>query len=183
MNSSAFYQSTYFRLIFIFLLIVFTIVFHGFAFFGHFGYDDIYYAQLANNLMHGNFNPGNDHYAYRWGILYPVTFFYWLFGIHDFASSIPALLDSFGTLYLMLRILRTDTTLTFVLTVTVYFFYSWVFFYADKLMPDTLVAFAFTGIIFIFYEFYFGCLFNKPIRAAVFFNLFLFYAFILHIPL
>lgn len=178
MNFPSLDQQGYLRPLIIILILGGIFFMHCIGFFGHFGYDDIYYARIAHAITNGNFNPGNDLYAFRWGIVYPITLFYLIFGVNDFSSSLPAFIATGLTLFLIHRISRTETLLVFILTVTVFIFHSWTFFYSDKLMPDSLIAFAFTGMIWVLFELNFGQFSKKYIPAAFSFVLFFLFAFI-----
>ena len=75
-------------------LIAIVLYNHFFAFFGHNGSDDLYYAALAKQLNDGTLHLTNDHYAFRWGILLPVAICYRLFGINDFSTALPAFIST-----------------------------------------------------------------------------------------
>ena len=72
----------------IYIIIVF--LYHLFGYIGHFGFDDLHYAELAVDLLHGSVNF-EDHYAYRFPVILFTFLSYLIFGISDFASSLPAL--------------------------------------------------------------------------------------------
>lgn len=114
-------------------------------FYGHFGYDDLYYAELATRLLHGQVDFG-DHYVYRIVPILATALSYALFGVNDAASSLPAGLATLGILLLLLAYYRSRPAWQYGLAVAMYFGMRWNFFYADKLMPDVFVAlFAFAG--------------------------------------
>jgi len=95
------------------LLLFFGIaLFHHFwAYFGHFGIDDIHYARLGKRFADGTFSINDDHYTYRWGIIFSVGIAYKLFGISDHSSALPALASLLLIQILILRILRDKSLL------------------------------------------------------------------------
>lgn len=121
--------------------ILFTIAHHGYAFFGHYGFDDLHYARLANALLHGAVDY-TDHYSYRFAILIPTALAYALFGVNDFASALPPLFCSFLILYLVFAALRQYSSYTLALGLGLTACSNWFLYYSDKLMPDIYVALA-----------------------------------------
>ncbi|MCK4989494.1 MAG: hypothetical protein KAS29_03375, partial [Bacteroidales bacterium] len=89
------------------LLIISCIVvlYHLFGYTGHFGYDDLHYAELASDLLKGSVNF-EDHYAYRFPVVLATALSYLIFGISDFSSSLPALFITFSILLIVFSILR-----------------------------------------------------------------------------
>ncbi|WP_116124627.1 ArnT family glycosyltransferase [Lewinella sp. IMCC34183] len=112
---------------------------HYWAFYGHFGFDDLYYAELAQRLLHGSWDP-TDHYSYR---IVPLTCWatsYAIFGIGDHASALPAFLATVALLSVLLYALRDRPTWQYALAVAFFFGMRWNLFYSDKLMPDVFVG-------------------------------------------
>lgn len=128
--------------------ILFLIAHHLYAFFGHYGYDDLHYAQLAKNLLQGEFNHG-DHYSYRFAILLPTALAYAVFGVSDGASALPPLCCSALILWLVFRALRQESPLVLALGLALTACSDWLLFYSDKLMPDIYVAFALILAVFV----------------------------------
>ncbi|MCB9261965.1 MAG: glycosyltransferase family 39 protein [Flavobacteriales bacterium] len=130
------------------LFILFGITYHIAGYIGHFGYDDMQYAQMAFDLLHGKLNL-NDHYAHRIAVVAPLALSYKLFGINDTASALPAIfayLISLVFVYNMLKNNRLQLILGLCLTALC----NWFLFYSDKIMPDIFVAmFAFGAIVFL----------------------------------
>ncbi len=114
---------------------------HFVGFFGHYGYDDMLYAQLANDLAHARLDLHGEHFAYRWGLIAPLALLYRCFGISDHVSAIPALLYTFGSFFLMLDLLRKDSLEAKCWATLLFFTSSWTLFYSDKLMTDVPMAF------------------------------------------
>ena len=148
--------------VFVACLLLLVVHFVG-CYFGHYGFDDLHYAELAHEWLSGHFDPA-DHYSYRWTLLGLTSLSYALFGIHDWSSALPALLVTAGILYLLYR-LRTRlgewvAALAMVLTVTS----PWLLFYADKLMPDIYVA---AGVALAWYALFRGRTSRAPLRYGL----------------
>lgn len=148
------------------IFILFTIAHHGYAFFGHYGFDDLHYARLANALLHGDVDY-TDHYSYRFAILIPTALAYALFGVNDFASALPPLFCTFLILYLVFAALRQYSNYTLVLGLGLTACSNWLLFYSDKLMPDIYVALAVMLAVFIVDRYKYSSDYSKPQRYAL----------------
>lgn len=125
-------------LVFFGSILLLVVHFAGF-YFGHYGFDDLHYAELAHGWLSGTYDA-TDHYSYRWTLLALTSLSYSLFGIHDWSSALPALVVTVALLYTLYR-LRSALgewviAIALVLCVTA----PWLLFYADKLMPDIYLA-------------------------------------------
>ena len=132
------YQRTgtyFFLLVFISILVLY----HLFAYTGHFGYDDLHYAELAVNLLQGDLDVG-DHYAYRFPVILLTAIFYLIFGITDLASSLPALIITITILVIVFNILKEHGPKVLIIGLSLCTLSNWFLFYSDKLMPDIYVA-------------------------------------------
>lgn len=136
----------YSYLILLFSFIV-TILYHHFAYIGHYGYDDMTYASLANNLNH-HVTDFNDHYSYRWPTIFLTAFFYKIFGVCDMASSLPAILVTFLILTIVFQILKNENLLVLSIGLAFTLLNQWSIFNSDKLMPDIYV------VLFVSFSFY-----------------------------
>jgi hypothetical protein len=124
------------------ILLVFAIIvvlFHVFGYTGHFGFDDLHYAELASDLIHGKVHF-EDHYAYRLPVVLFTALFYMIFGVSDLASSLPAILATLSILLIVFYIQRDESILVIVISLSLITFSNWFLFYSDKLMPDIYVA-------------------------------------------
>ncbi|RLD65077.1 MAG: hypothetical protein DRI98_15030, partial [Bacteroidetes bacterium] len=124
------------------LLLIYIIIvglYHFFGYTGHFGFDDLHYAELASGLLNGSLNY-EDHYAYRIPVIFLSSLFYGIFGISDFSSSMPALLITFTILIIVFSILRYQGPAVTIIGLSLCTFSNWFIFYSDKLMPDIYVA-------------------------------------------
>jgi 4-amino-4-deoxy-L-arabinose transferase-like glycosyltransferase len=148
------------------------LVHHLFFFYGHFGYDDLYYARLAAKLLEAGLTA-DDLYAYRIIPLLTTAISYRLLGIGDFSSALPALLCSFGILLLLYRVFRDHPLWQFILAYLGYFGLRWAVFFSDKLMPDIYVSlFVFAGwLAYVAYRFRGGRSEHRGLLAALAFFL------------
>ena len=125
----------------IFIAFVLVLLFrHIFGYLGHYGYDDMEYAQVAARLANGSFDAGN-HFSFRLTLVGLTAFSYKLFGINDWASAFPALLFTIGTLTLIFRILKDESWPILTIGLALFSLNNWTSFYSDKLMPDVAVTF------------------------------------------
>ena len=132
------------------------VAYHFVGYFGHYGYDDIWYGRLGKRMADGLFTLNSDHYTYRWGLIVPLALSYKLFGVNDHASALPALFITIGILLLLWRLTRYQKLPVVLLTLSMFLLYSWSIFYSDKLMPDVLVAFGFTASLWALFEYRFS---------------------------
>jgi len=121
------------------IFIIIVVLYHIFGYTGHFGYDDLHYARLASDLLHGRVDF-EDHYAYRLPVILFTSFFYLVFGISDLASSLPAILITMAILVIVFFILRDRGPITIIAGLSLVTMSHWFLFYSDKLMPDIYVA-------------------------------------------
>lgn len=120
-----------------FVLVVICYRLSGYT--GHYGYDDMQYAEIAAKMLNGDVDY-DDHFTFRFTIIAATAISYRLFGINDFASSIPAMVVTIMMLVTIYEILRRrgfwTTAIGLALTVTT----EAILFYSNKLMPDIYVA-------------------------------------------
>jgi hypothetical protein len=132
------------------ILIFILLINHLFGFFGHYGYDDLYYAAISQQVLAHTFSLGNDHYNYRWVVIFLTAIAYRLFGINDHASAVMPILFTMLTAYLVAKCVVDKWQAC--LAVFLFGLYSWTLFYADKIMPDIYVAFFFFAAIYMIYK-------------------------------
>ncbi len=121
------------------IYIIIVVLYHLFAYIGHFGFDDLHYAELASDLLQGTVNF-EDHYAYRFPVVLFTALSYLIFGISDFSSSLPALMITITILIIVFNILREQGAKVIFIGLSICTFSNWFLFYSDKLMPDMYVA-------------------------------------------
>ena len=134
--------------IILFLAVLALFANHFFGYIGHYGYDDLHYAKLANDLSNGLVNL-NDNYTFRISLIALTSLSYKVFGISDFASSLPSLIITSLILILVYFVLRKSGRIALITGLSLTLFSKWFLFYSDKLMPDIFVAFAFMLALFI----------------------------------
>lgn len=130
-------QGRTYSILLIFILVV--ILYHLFGYTGHFGYDDLHYAELAADLLKGSFDF-EDHYFYRLPVILFTALSYLIFGISDFASALPALVLTIAILIIVFNTLREHGSMTIIIGLSLCTISNWFLFYSDKLMPDIYVA-------------------------------------------
>jgi len=141
------------------------ILYHLFGYTGHFGYDDLHYAELASDLLKGSFNF-EDHYAYRFPVVLATALSYLIFGISDFSSSLPALIVSLSILLLVFSVLREQGLKVLIIGLSLSAFSNWVLFYSDKLMPDIYVALAVIAVLVIINRYKYGSIKSRTLLHA-----------------
>jgi len=139
------------------LLIISCIVvlYHLFGYTGHFGYDDLLYAELASDLLKGSVNYEN-HFTYRFPVVLATALSYLIFGISDFSSSLPALFITFSILLIVFSILRKQGLKVLIIGLSLSAFSNWFLFYSDKLMPDIYVALSVIAALAIINRYKYG---------------------------
>lgn len=136
------------------------ICFHLFAFTGHYGYDDLYYAKLAKQFLDGHIDY-YDHYSYRWTTILYTALFFKVFGVGDFAIALSVLSISIATLFISYLLLRQQKPAIVFFALSLQVLGSWYLFYTDKLTPDIYVLLFATLSIFFLVKQKFGT--AKPI--------------------
>jgi len=147
---------------FIFLLIAY----HLFGYTGHYGYDDIHYARLANDFNNGIVDY-NDHFSYRIVVILFTALSYRIFGISDFASSLPAIIVSILILTIVFFVLKKESKRTIVIALSLTTLSDWFLFYSDKLMPDIYVALFITEGLFVIWYYKFSAGHKKALSCSV----------------
>jgi len=82
------------------LIIILAIILRFYFFIGLNWSDDFEYAEYAYKIANGNLYLGNDLPALRIMMIYPIAFFYKIFGINDFSLVIYPFLLSIGSIFL-----------------------------------------------------------------------------------
>lgn len=156
------------------------LVFHYlYGYLGHYGYDDVLgYMYQAAQVVQGNYSLGDDHYAYRWGIIFLTTLSYSIFGIHDTAGALMPMLITLSTALLVFWVLRKHTLVVGFLGVMVYTLNEWTLFYSDKVMPDILVALTGFGLFVVLWHLRYQAPKPSPVKYALAFSSILLLAFL-----
>jgi hypothetical protein len=164
----------------LFLLLAATVLLvthHIFAYFGHYGFDDMHYAELAARWATQGFAVTDDHYTYRWGLLWPLSVVYGGLGISDHTSALVAILAVLSTVWVILKVTESLTLWARWIAVFGFLTCEWVLFYTDKIMPDVIVMAGATWAFYAVYQAYFGEQ-KSPIRWAVLGNIGWWFAFL-----
>lgn len=137
------------RLVLLFF-IGFLFLFHHYGYIGHYGFDDMQYAELAHNLLNGEVDF-EDHFSFRFTIILFTALSYLIFGVNDFASSIPSILVSCSILIMVYRVVKNELFSVVLIALGLTSFCSWLLTYSDKLMPDIFLT---ATVMFSFYLFH-----------------------------
>lgn len=157
--------------------ILIMIGYHVFGYIGHYGVDDMLYARLASDWNNGIVDY-ETHFAYRVPVVLLTAMMYKLFGINDFASSLPALLLTSGVLYMVFKALENKGRVMLTLGLAFTLLCDWFIFYSDKLMADVYVTFAIFGALFVIQHYrYQYSKKESPIKHAIGLALFLLFGF------
>ncbi len=140
---------------------------HFWAYVGHFAFDDVLYARLSKQVADGTFQVTGDHYTFRWGLIYLNGLAYKIFGMNDHSSALTPLLATLFTVWLVWRLSASLSLSARAFAMAFTALSQWVFFYSDKIMPDSLVMFATTAALTSIYQYRFGTWAQKPARAAL----------------
>ncbi len=136
----------------------------------------MHYAELANELLNGNVDF-EDHYAYRFPVILFTAFCYLIFGISDFASSLPAMAITIGILIIVFNTLREHGPNAIFIGLSLTTFSNWFLFYSDKLMPDIYVALSVLWALSIIHRYKFKSNRSKTARYAFLFTFALLFGF------
>jgi len=150
---------------------------HYFAYIGHYGYDDMNYARIAVNLNRGIIDY-TDHFTYRFPLVVLTAISYKIFGVNDFASSLPPMLITFLIVGIVFSVLRKKSLSVLIIGLGLTLFNQWFLFYTDKLMPDIYVALAVIFSLFIIYRYKYESDKSKPWFYAFFLSAGLLFGFV-----
>lgn len=138
-----------------------------FGYSGHFGFDDMQYAEIAANILNGNVDY-DDHFTFRFTLIGATVLSYKLFGINDFASSLPAMAVTLLMLTIVYAALRKrdfwTTAAGLALTTTS----QWILFYSNKLMPDIYLALFTVLAAYTYYHHKYGTHKHTVLHAVTF---------------
>ena len=107
---------------------------------GHYGYDDMQYAEIAARMVEGDVDF-DDHFTFRFTIIGATALCYRLFGVNDIASSLPAMVVTVMMLTVIYLTLRRGGFWTTAIGLGLTVGTEAILFYSNKLMPDIYVAF------------------------------------------
>ena len=153
-----------------------VICYRIFGYSGHFGFDDMQYAEIATNMLNGIVDY-DDHFTFRFTIIAATALSYKIFGINDFASSLPAMVLTILTLTTVYAVVRKRgfwaTALALAITTTS----QWILFYSNKLMPDIYLVFFTALAAYAYYRYRYKTQ-DHTIVHAILFSLSLFGGFV-----
>jgi len=147
------------------LFIILVVLYHIFGYAGHYGFDDIHYAELANGLLHGSLDF-EDHFAYRLPVILFTALFYLILGVSDLSSSLPSILVTVIVLLTVFNLLKEQGPKVLVIGLSLTTFSNWFLFYSDKLMPDIYVALALIWALALIHRYKFKSDRTNPLPYA-----------------
>ncbi len=130
---------------------IFIWLYFFFGYEGHYGWDDMEYAQIAYQWATGNFSLSDNHFTYRHPVIILTGLCYKIFGLNDFASSLPAILLSMFIIFLVYLVLIKNDTRIIITAIITTLLMPFFIMYSHKLMGDMYVA---TGIFGSFVSYY-----------------------------
>lgn len=142
-------------------LLIHFFFFHG----GYFGYDELEYTNLAVKLLRGEYEHSLNLYAFRWAVILPLTFFYALFGIGDFANMLPTLISLLLILYITLDLMKEYSFAAKLIGVCLVVCTPIHLMYLAKPMPDVIVELGFLLCFAAYYKTSFST--SKSFRPAI----------------
>jgi len=164
-----------YAILLLFLTVLF--LFHKLGYIGHYGYDDMQYAKVAHDFQQGKVDY-DDHYSYRVPVVVLTSFSYSLFGVSDFASSIPPFMTTIFILIILFLILKDKNWKTIVIALSLTTFSTWFIFWSDKLSSDIYVAFAVFASLAILHRYKYNSTKKQTFLYAFLFAITLFFGFL-----
>lgn len=147
---------------FLSISIIFIVAYNIIYFQGYFGYDDMEYAQLAKQVINGDFEISSNTFSARWVIIYLLALSYKLFGINEFSSSLPSLLMTISSVLILFSWLKHKQLNYIILAITFFITDYYTLFFSGKIYPDSFVTCASFGIAYL--------LLKKPFEQKSFFE-------------
>jgi 4-amino-4-deoxy-L-arabinose transferase-like glycosyltransferase len=157
--------------------IVIILLYHVLGYIGHYGFDDMNYAKLASDL-NNRIIDFNNHFTFRFPIIILTALSYKLFGISDFASSLPTMIITILTLLLVFKALKNQNLPTIIIGMALTTLSNWFIFYSDKLMTDMYIVLSVMAILLTLYCHKFRSKKQRPILFAILLSLSVFFGFI-----
>jgi hypothetical protein len=154
-----------------------VIIYHLFGYIGHFGFDDMNYAKIASNLNLG-ITDYDNHFTFRTPIILLTALSYQLFGISDFASSLPTMIITIITITLVYKALENQNIRTIIIGMALTTLSNWFIFYSDKLMTDMYIVLSVMASLLTLYWYKYKSLKKQPFHFAILFSLSVFFGFI-----
>ena len=143
------------------LFLAILVLFHKFGYIGHYGYDDLQYAKMANDIRQNTIDY-EDHFFYRAPVVLPTALSYSIFGTTDFAPAIPPFATTVFMLIILFLILKDKNWKTILIAFSLTTFSTWFIFWADKLSADVYLTFSVFTSLAILHKYKYNSI-KKPI--------------------
>jgi len=133
----------------LFIIVIIALSVRLIFFVGFIGSDDVVYAHIVHSIMAGTY--GGGIISYRVGLIYPVRFFFSLFGINDYSLALFPLLSSLASIVVVFYLGKLLFTERMGLVAALLLaFFPLDIIYATKLYSDIPVA-LWTGLSVLFF--------------------------------
>lgn len=139
----------------LFLHLGLLLLFFLLGYIGHYGFDDMQYAEIAHDLLNGQLNF-DDHFSFRFTIVFLTSISYAIFGLNDFASALPSLLLTAVVLVMLYQVLKRDSASTVFIGLSLCLLSEWFLAYSNKLMPDMYLASFLSFAIYFYWNYKFN---------------------------
>ena len=146
--------------------ILLIVIYHVFGYVGPFGFDDMIYAEMANNLNKGIIDY-HHHFSYRIVLIYFTSISYQLFGINDHASALPSMILAISIVIMIFDITRKKGLSQLIMALSLSTLSYWLLFYSDKLSADIYVAFSTMLSLYIIHKYKYDSKKRNPIMYGV----------------
>ena len=145
-------QDTYNKKLILAGFIILIVVHIIFTFSGFYGSDDINYARYAADIALNGVPgiPATNHFQLRWSTIYSTAFFYRIFGINAFTSTLSSALSFILCGFILYKILVNQKTVVYLLSMTLFFFAHSIIFYMHRLLPDSVMCLA---VLWMYYSY------------------------------
>jgi len=106
--------------------------------------DDINYSRYAAEVVHHglSFEPAKNNYQLRWTPIYVTAFFYKLFGINAFASTICSFISVLLCGFILKKAVNSYKSISYFFSLALFFLAHSILFYMHRLLPDAPMCFA-----------------------------------------
>ena len=118
---------------------------------GPIGSDDTWYYLAAHEIYEGVYEPADNYWRTRYGMLLPIAASYWIFGTNEFAAAVWPMVCSLGAVALCYFLGKTALTAkTGLLAAVLLAFYPLDIHYSGLILPDIPLSFLMAASVLAF---------------------------------
>ncbi|GGK64580.1 hypothetical protein GCM10011405_10680 [Rufibacter glacialis] len=114
--------------------------------------DDHSYSLYAHQLLHGGFHFDDYSFCHRFLVFVPTAFFYWLWGMNVYTTTLWPLLCTLGTLLLLYRTFRKEHPVATCWVLVLLGLYYFQLNTSNYLYPDNVLLFFTTACLLVLYK-------------------------------